>query len=224
MSNLAPSSSVSEFFDAANYTIARLEAQPKAIVFVPMLQPPLDHLSKVTGERNQKANAQQKLLARRDSARDNLTDAYEPFGLQAAAHFGSKSAPGLLRIVALTAAQFAVLPLKALPGVLAQLKSAIDDPATPAEVKKFAKPVFDAWDAFEKAQGLVAAGVLTMRKASKAVDDGKVEVLNGLAKVRAALAGANPRQPKVVARYFVKSKAKRAKEEAAAEADPAGQI
>ena len=42
--------------------------------------------------------------------------------------------------------------------------------------------------------------------------------------LRAALAGANPRQPKVVARYFVKSKAKRAKEEAAAEADPAGQI
>ena len=109
------------------------------------------------------------------------------------------------------------MPFKALPGAMAQWKSQLDLPLTPPEVKKFAKPVLDQWDAFQKAQSAVEVGALGLKNAIAAVDASKLLALETLAKTRSGLGGEFPRQPKVVARFFIKQKKKGAKEETASE-------
>ena len=170
-------------------------------------------MGKAVGDRNAKANTQQKLMAKRDFARDAMSDAYELYILQVAAHFGSKTGPEVLRLAPWPRSAFALLPFKALPPAMAAWQSQLDQPATPAEVKKFAKPVLDQWAAFQKAQAAVDAGALQLKHAITAVDTAKTAALTALAKTRAGLAGDFPRQSKVVARFFIKQKKRGVKEE-----------
>ena len=100
---------------------------------------------------------------------------------------------------------------------MAQWKSQLDLPLTPPEVKKFAKPVLDQWDGFQKAQAAVEAGALGLKNAIAAVDAHKLTALDALAKTRAGLGSDFPRQAKVVARFFIKQKKKGAKDETASE-------
>jgi len=213
MAYLTTSSSVEDFYDSLYYSLARTEAHPIALKYAPHLQSSIDGLGKAVGERNAKANTQQKLMAKRDFARDSMVDAFLPYTLQVAAHFGAKTAPEALRLVLWSPSSLGVLPLKSLPTAIAQWKSQLDLPATPAEVKKFAKPVLDHWDGLQKAQAAVEAGALNLKNAIVAVDKAKNAALDTLAKTRAGLAGDFPRQSKVVARFFVKQKKRGSKDE-----------
>jgi hypothetical protein len=212
-----PTSSIEDFYDNLYYCVARCEAHPVALKYAAPVQAAIDGLGKVVGDRNIKANAQQKLMAKRDFARDAMCDAYEPFSLQVAAHYGSKTAPETLRLVPWAPSTLAGMSFKMLPAVMAAWKSQLDLPLTPAEVKKFAKPVLDQWDVFQKAQGAVEASTFGLKNAIAAVDAHKLTALETLAKTRSGLGSDFPRKPKVVARFFIKQKKKGAKDEAAAE-------
>ena len=213
MAYITESSSVEDFYNNLYYTLSRAEAHPVALKYAAALQAGIDALGKAVGDRNAKANTQQKLMAKRDFARDAMSDAYELYILQVAAHFGSKTGPEVLRLAPWPRSAFALLPFKALPPAMAAWQSQLDQPATPAEVKKFAKPVLDQWAAFQKAQAAVDAGALQLKHAITAVDTAKTAALTALAKTRAGLAGDFPRQSKVVARFFIKQKKRGVKEE-----------
>ena len=218
MGYLNPKSALNSYYDNLLYTISRCEAHPTAVKYAPALQAELDALGKSVGNRNTQSNTRQKLMAKRDYARDTLSDLYEPYTLQVAAQFGSKTASETRRLAPLSPSAFVALPIKALPGFMAQWKSQLDQPATPADVKKFAKPVLDAYDLFFKANAAHDAGVLVERNAIAAVDTTKNAALVALAKVRGSLATDFPRKPKVVRRFFVPQETKKGADAAASDA------
>ena len=204
-----------------DYVIAQVEARPATEGFAPILQAPYDALSAALVTRNQATTAHTKLVAKRDVAWNDVVDALEPFLLRVQAHYGSKTAPGVGAIFALTVAQYGALPLKDFPDAIGKLAQAVKDPATPSEVQSLAAPFLDAHHRFSQSLATLDVADLAKRRASTGVVNAKQAVLDGNARIRAELASLFPRQPKTVARFFPRDKQPKAPGDAES-ADVAG--
>ena len=197
-----PKSSVAEYVNYDQWVTARLEADPKTLVHAPLLDAPHAALMVLVKARNDADNLVLKASAKRDFARDTLHDSLEPLSLKTAAHFNSKKAAGYVRIFVLTPSQYANLPKVDQPKAFDDLKLALNNAETPKEVLKHAAEYLAALASLVAADKVVEQAQAALTKSVKTVDQGKITCLEGSAKLRSALQGQFPRQPKIVARYF----------------------
>jgi len=190
------------------YVIASVEADAAVAHHAPLVHEPWAALEKDKAARIAADNLRIKAVVKTNFAFNAMADTLEAFSLATGAHYGSKTHPGYLRIFAYTPAQYGTLPKRDQGKAMADLDAAIADDATPAEVKKAAKPFQAARAAWLAAQADEAKVTAAFKKADEKTFASKKACLNGVARLRGRLMDQFPRQGKKVARYFPVTKGK----------------
>lgn len=186
----------------ALFTDSRIDADPKTKHLGDLIKVPLGEFMANLGARNAAENAVMKAEAKEGLARDELIDGLEPFSLKLAAHYGSKGHADYKRVLKKSPAQYEAVPQRDLPKAMDDLEAAVQDADTPAAVKKLAGEFVGLVGAWRKAKKDLTDANAALGKAQKAVQAGKVKLLEGFAKLDGRLRDLFPLQRKKVARYF----------------------
>lgn len=183
--------------------LSRLKPDAKHKDLTSVLQVPLDALLKAMGGLIQAKN-----LALDDQGFLNYTLAQvtgpnlDKLALKVAAHFDSKTAAGALAIFPKTPAVVTNAPLRDQPTLLAAIAAALNDPATPKEVKALAKDWLADYAEYTKALAALAKANATVVTSAKAVTGARTDVFVALAKLRGELIARNPRKAQVVRSFY----------------------
>ena len=202
------------------YCSARCKANPLTASFATPLDAALSGLLAMMEARNTASNKTIVSGAARDYGLEVLTDLFVPIGQRlAAAHGGSRTAPGYLRIFGKSPSELANTPQWNQIAVFTTLQLALQDPETPKSLGDDVKAFTAAFTALKTAIANDDSTENQLVKAIGNVGKARVVALDALATVDADLRKVFPRQRKKVAVFFPKVAKKAGKSGAAGAAD-----
>lgn len=188
------------------YTGSRTKAVPELnAVGVDLRQRRAGYLETIAA-RNERADDLDEAAAQLDHVKDALYDTLKTLGLNAVAHFKSKTAPGYLRLFPEAPSDLHRTPQASWKTTYVQFLERAAQAETPSVLAPHVKELQKAWAVFIKGEGAVVTAAAAHQRAVADEETAKAAVVTCFTAAYGRIVTFHAAEPEKVERYFKKVK------------------